>query len=135
MQKIEQNIFRIFWATFLFTAALCSTSSNVYAFSCDMLVMNVDDARTKLRRAADETDFDSAKDYARRAKSALEDAAMSAMDCQCSMAHMEFDSAASYARRARDADTSDEFVDSLNRAIRAFNSALIALRACASGAR
>jgi hypothetical protein len=121
--------------TVLFSVALCLVSSDVCAVTCDMLVMNVDDARTKLRRAADETDFDSAKDYARRAKSALEDAAMSAMDCQCSMAHMEFDSAASYARRARDAGTSDEFVDSLNRAIRAFNSALIALRACASGFR
>ncbi len=126
---------RISLVTMLLSAALCLASSNVSAFSCDMLLMNVDDARTKLRRAADETDFDSAKDYARRAKNALEDAAMSAMDCQCGMAHMEFDTAASNARRARDADTPDEFVDSLNRAIRSFNSALNALRICASGSR
>lgn len=135
MQKIERQILRIFLATILLSAALCMASSDVCAVTCDMLVMNVDDARTKLRRAADETDFDSAKDYARRAKSALEDAAMSAMDCQCSMAHMELDTAASFARRARDADTVEEFIDSLNRAIRAFNAALSALRVCASGSR
>ncbi len=117
----------------LISMALCLAFSDAYGVTCDMLVMNVDDARTKLRRATNETDLDDAKDYARRAKSALDDAAMSAMDCQCHMAYMEFDTAASYARRARDADSAGEFVDSLNRAIRAFNSALDALRPCAAG--
>jgi hypothetical protein len=124
-----------FLATVLFGVAFCLASSDVCAVTCDMLGMNVDDARTKLRRASDETDLDAAKDYARRAKSALEDAAMSAMDCRCSMAHIEFETAASYARRASDAGTEEEFVDSLNRAIRAFNSALSALRACVSEVR
>jgi hypothetical protein len=100
-----------------------------------MLSMNVDDARTKLLRAARETDLEAAKDYARRATSALDDAAMSAMDCKCDMAYIEFDTAASRARRARNADSADEFVYSLNRAIRAFNSALDALRGCAAGLR
>lgn len=95
-----------------------------------MLTYAVDDARTKLKRAANETDFEDAKDYARRARSALDDAAMAAMDCKCDMAYMEFDSAATRARRARDADDPEEFVDSLNRAIRSFNSAIEALRAC-----
>jgi hypothetical protein len=124
-----------FLATVLFLVAFCLASSDVCAVTCDMLGMNVDDARTKLRRASDETDLDAAKDYARRAKSALEDAAMSAMDCRCSMAHIEFDNAASYARRARDAGTAEEFVSALNRAIDAFNSALNALRSCTSGFR
>jgi hypothetical protein len=124
-----------FLATVLLSVALCLASSDVCAFTCDMLVMNVDYARIQLRRAAGETDLDAAKDYARRAKNALTDAAMSAMDCRCSVAHIEFDIAASYARRARDADTAEEFVDSLNRAIRAFNSALRAVQACASGFR
>ena len=121
-----------FLTTVLILVMLCLATSNVYAVTCDMLVMNVDDARTKLRRAANETDFEAAKDYARRAKRALDDSAMSAMDCRCSMASMEFDTAASYARRARNADTADEFIDSLNRAIRSFNAALNALRACAT---
>jgi hypothetical protein len=111
---------------------LCVTSSNAFAVTCDMLRFNVDDARTKLRRAANETDFEAAKDYARRAKSSLEDAAMSAMDCGCDIAYMEFDTAATHARRARDANSPQEFVYSLNRAIRAFNSALDALRMCAT---
>ena len=119
----------------LISMALCLAFSDAYAVTCDMLVMNVDDARTKLRRAANETNLDAAKDYARRAKSALDDAAMSAMDCKCYKAHIEFDTAASHARRARDAYSAKEFVDSLNRAISAFNSALNALRACASGLR
>jgi len=95
-----------------------------------MLRFNVDDARTKLGRAANETDFEAAKDYARRAKNSLQGAAMSAMDCGCDMAVMEFDTAATHAKRARDADSPQEFIDSLNRAIRAFNSALDALRMC-----
>lgn len=100
------------------------------AFSCSMLSSAVDDARTKLKRAAEETDLEDAKDYARRAKSALESAAMAAMDCKCDMAYMEFGTAASRSRRARDADDPEEFADSLNRAIRAFNSAIEALRTC-----
>jgi len=87
-------------------------------------------AKVSRSRAAKETDFESAKDYARRAKSALDDAAMAAMDCKCDMAYSEFDTAASRARRARDADDVDEFDDSLNRSIRSFNSALEALRPC-----
>lgn len=108
---------------------------NAWATSCSMLSYTVDDARTKLRRAANQTDFEDAKDYARRAKSALDDAAMAAMDCKCDAAYSEFDTAASRARRARDADDPDEFVDSLNRAIRAFNSALGALGDCAGRRR
>ena len=117
------------------TLAFSLAPSSACATSCNMLSYSVDEARTELKRAANETDFESAKDYARRARSALDDAAMAAMDCKCDMAFMEFDTAASRARRARDADTVDELVDSLNRSIRSFNSALDALRFCASGTR
>jgi hypothetical protein len=95
-----------------------------------MLRYNVEEARSKLRRASYDTDFEAAKDDARRARSALEDAAMSAMSCECQLAYSEFDSAASRARRARDAYDPDEFVEYLNAAIRAFNSAIGALRTC-----
>ena len=100
-----------------------------------MLSYSVDDAHAKLKRAANETDFEAAKDYARRANSALDDAAMAAMDCRCDMAYSELDAAASRARRARNADTVEEFVESLNRSIRSFNSALDALRACTNARR
>lgn len=102
----------------------------VHALTCDMLSMNVGDARSALRKAARETDLDSAQDYARRAKNGLEDSAMSAMDCGCDTAYMEFDDAASHARRARDADEVHQFVHELDRAIRAFNFALDALQTC-----
>ena len=102
--------------------------SSAFPITCDMLGLNVDDARSNLRRAANETDFEVAKDYARRAKRSLDDAAMSAMDCGCDMAFVEFDTAATHAKRARDANTPPEFVDSLNRAIKAFNSAIEALQ-------
>jgi len=97
-----------------------------------MLSINVDEAHTNLQRAANETDLETAKDYARRAKNALDDSAMSAMDCQCTMAFSEFDTATSHARRASDAESAKEFVYSLNQAIRSFNSGLDALRVCAS---
>lgn len=100
-----------------------------------MLSYNVDDARSRLQSAARASDLDDGKDQARRAKSALEDASMSAMDCKCNTAYMEFDDASVRARRARDASDGQEFVDSLNRAIRAYNSALDAMRTCASQRR
>ena len=64
-------------------------SPSALASDCNMLSSNVDDARTRLKRATNETDFESAKNYARRVRSALEDAAMSAMDCKCNAAYNE----------------------------------------------
>lgn len=106
-------------------------SPSALASDCNMLSSNVDDARTRLKRATNETDFESAKNYAKRVKSALEDAAMSAMDCKCHAAYNEFTTAASYARWARDANDPEAFVDALNRAIGAFNAAIDALHNCA----
>ena len=101
------------------------------ASTCDMLTSSVDDARTKLRRAANESTLEDAKDQARRARNALDDAASAAQDCKCDTAYSEFDDAATRARRARDADNAEEFVENLNRSIRYFNSALEALKLCA----
>ena len=89
--------------------------SSALASTCSMLSYSVDDARTKLRRAATETELEDAKDQARRAKSALEDAASASMDCKCDLAYSEFDDAATRARRARDADDAEEFVEQINR--------------------
>ena len=100
------------------------------ATTCALLSYSVDDARSRLRRAANEDDLDNAKDHARRAKNALDDAAMAALDCQCTVAYSEFDDAARRARRARDADGAEDFADQLNRAIRSYNSAIQALRTC-----
>lgn len=116
----------------LFIVAALFTASHAVASNCGMLSSAVDETRARLKRAADETALEDAKDYARRAKSALDEAALAAMDCKCDTAYSEFDTAATRARRARDADTVEEFVDALNRSIRSFNSALNALRACAS---
>ena len=120
-----------------FWIALALTLSPVAGWtqSCDMISYNIDDARSRLQRAARASDLDEGRDQARRAKSALEDASMSAMDCKCDMAHMEFDDAATRARRARDASDGREFVENLNRAIKSYNSALDAVRVCASGRR
>ncbi len=122
-----------FWFTF---ALLCTVSGLLplaaLAQPCSMLRTNVEEARSKLRRAANETDLEQAKDAARRARTALDDAAMSAQDCKCQMAWSEFDTAATRARRARDADDADDFVDNLNGSIRSFNSAIDAINMCAA---
>jgi hypothetical protein len=112
------------------TIVLMAAPTTVQAQSCDMLSMQIQDAQSALRRAAKEGDFDSAKDYAGRAKSALDDAAMSAISCNCLLAYMELDAAALRVRDARDAHSPQEFVDSLNRAIRACNNALMMLGNC-----
>ena len=111
----------------------CATGAQAQA--CSMLSSNVDEARSKLRRAANETNLEEAKDQARRARNALDDAAASSQDCGCEMAYGEFDDAATRARRARDAYDAPEFVDHLNQAIRLFNAALGQLRFCAATRR
>jgi len=76
--------------------------------------------------------LEDARNYARRARSALDDAASSARDCDCQSANSEFDDAATRARRARDSDNARDFSDNLNRSIRSFNDALDHLRSCAN---
>ena len=117
-----------------FSIALAFTLSPVACWSqtCSMLSYNIEDARTRLQRATKASDLDEGKDQARRAKSALEDASLSALDCKCTIAYSEFDDAATRARRARDASDGQEFADNLRRAIRSYNSALDAVRTCAS---
>lgn len=130
-----QSLFLFFGGKAALVLALMVFAPFAQSSNCSMLSYAVDDARTKLKRAANETYFEGARDYARRAKSALDDASMAAMDCRCDIAQMEFDSAATRARRARDADDPEEFADSLNRSIRSFNSAIEALRTCSRGRR
>ncbi len=121
--------------SFWIASALALAPLAGWAQNCSMLSYNVDDARSRLQRAAKASDLDEGRDQARRAKSALEDASMSAMDCRCDMAHMEFDDAAARARRARDASDGQEFVEYLNRVIKSYNAALDAVRMCASERR
>ena len=130
-----KNLSRNVFAIVLISVTLNASSPIAQSFSCDMLSSNLDDARTKLKRAANETDFDSAKHYARRAKSALEDAAYSARDCGCDYAANELDAAAMKARRARDADDPGEFTEALNKTIKYYNSGLEALQKCVSHRR
>lgn len=85
-----------------------------------------------LRRAANEKGFEEAKNQALRAKNALDEAALSSLNCHCKAAHYEFDTAALRARRARDANSPNEYVDSLDAAIRAFNNAIGELHSCAA---
>ena len=116
----------------LFVCALGLVPGAAHAQGCGRLVASVDDARTLLLRAANEPAFEVAKSQALRAKNALDDAALSSMDCQCKAAYAEFDTAALRARRARDAYSPNEYVNSLDAAIRAFNSAIGELKSCAA---
>lgn len=122
-------------AAFLIALALCAVfapPSSALAYGCEMLSSYVDDAETNLRRATRATDLDDARSYARRAKSALEDASLAAMDCECVQAYSEFDTAATHARRARDADDTDELIYELKRTIRSYNDGIDALQMCAA---
>ena len=121
--KILTNCFAV--ASFIIIA-----NSEGHASNCEMLDHAVDESRTQLKRASDEDNFNSAKDYMRRARNALDDASMGAMDCRCITAQIEFDDSATYAKRARDASSPKEFNNLLNRSIGSFNSALHALRTC-----
>lgn len=110
-------------------------SIEAMAQACSNLSGSIDDARTQLSRARNSRTLSDAKDYARRAKSELEDAESAANDCNCPAAASDFDDSARHARRARDADSTREFSEELNRAIRDFNSALDSLRQCGRSGR
>ena len=116
----------------LFVCALGIVPAAAGAQGCANLAASVDDARKLLLRAANEPAFEAAKNRALRAKNALDDAAVSSMDCQCKGAYSEFDTAALRARRARDADSPNEYIESLEAAIRAFNIAVGELKSCAA---
>ncbi|MFL6573573.1 MAG: hypothetical protein ACJ8G4_17570 [Burkholderiales bacterium] len=122
----------VFAGAALFVCALGCVPGIAGAQSCGSLAASVDDARKLLLRAANEPAFGAAKNRALRAKNALDDAAVSSMDCQCKGAYSEFDTAALRARRARDADSPNEYIESLEAAIRAFNSAIGELKSCAA---
>src|SRR3954447_7085189 len=86
----------------LFVCALAGAApAAAGAQGCAGLGASVDDARKLLLRAANEPAFEAAKKEALRAKNALDDAAVSSMDCQCKGAYSEFDTAALRAQRAR----------------------------------
>src|SRR3954447_13250344 len=117
----------------LFVCALAGAApAAAGAQGCAGLGASVDDARKLLLRAANEPAFEAAKNRALRAKNALDDAAVSSMDCQCKGAYAEFDTAALRARRARNADSPNEYIESLEAAIRAFNSPVGDLKSCAA---
>ncbi len=112
------------------TVALTGFVDNVAAQSCNSLSSYVEDARDYLRKAQRDSNLNSAKEYARRAKGELEDAETAANSCRCGNAASDFDDAARHARRARDASSSEEFADELRRSVRDFNSALDNLKGC-----
>ena len=118
-------------AVIIFSIAASVTPNATSAQSCSGLRSYIEDARSNLNRAGRASDFDSAKNYARRAKNDLEEAETAANSCRCGSSASEFDDAARHARRARDADTPDDFADELRRAIRDFNAALGNLQRCA----
>lgn len=90
----------------------------------------LEDARSMLERIAKSGDFEEAKDNARRARNALDDAAMAASDINCPSAYSELDDAATKTRRARDADDVEDFSDNIRRAIRSYNDAVRYLKQC-----
>jgi len=102
----------------------------VSAYSCEMLSSSIDDSRRWLKRAAEETDLDAAKDYMRKAKNSLEETASALRDCGCDFAASEFDDASTKARRARDATDVEDFSYQFDRAVKAYNAGLEAISSC-----
>lgn len=114
----------------LLTSILLMISQVTFAVTCNMLAFNIDDVRTQLRRASNESDFEYAKDYARKARSAFDDASMSAMDCGCLNLQFELDDGSTASRRARDASDYGDFAYNLKKAISSYNSSLELAKSC-----
>lgn len=114
----------------LLILSLLLISQVSFAISCDMLTYDIDDVKTRLRRAANETNLEDAKDYARKARSAFDDAAMGALDCGCINLQIELDDGSTASRRARDASDYREFTYNLNKAIRSYNNSIELVKSC-----
>ena len=84
----------------------------------------------QLSRAVDETNFEEAKDYARKAKNSLDLASMTAMDCGCGNLGIELNKTIVLARRARDASDIREFTKNINSAVTIYNSSLNLAKTC-----
>ena len=78
----------------LLATGTLATPVEVEASMCDMLSYHLDEVETNLRRASQADNLDDGNTYARRASNALDDAALAAVDCDCSLAYMELDTAA-----------------------------------------
>jgi len=121
-------------AALLATSLFLMTASTPALARCEwpLVRMAVDEGNTAVRRIKTASSLDEAQTYARRFQSAMEDAAMQMLMCECILVQSEFDDAETYSRRAKNASDGDDFVHQMNRAIRSFNAAVdaINMRVC-----
>jgi citrate lyase beta subunit len=129
MTRLDQQALIMIVLAALTALTLCH-ATEAAASSCSQLRYELEDAHSKLRYAANESDLDQARDYARRARNTLDDAANAARDCGCDAGYTELDNSSTYARRARDTSDGSDFAYQLNRAVRAYNDGVDALRDC-----
>lgn len=112
--------------------SLILTSGIAAAQSCSNVSQTVDEARAKLLKARDAKDLNAAKELARIAKTAIDDAETAASSCRCTNAANDFSDAAIHVRRSREAGSLKDFSASLAKGIDGFNAALQSMRVCAS---
>ena len=110
---------------------LSISATTAFAYDCSNLSSDLDDAQRHLKRAAQESNLDRAKDHMRKARYSLDDVASDARDCGCDSAASEFDSASTYARRARDASDARDFNYQFGRTAKAYNYGIDAIDQCA----
>ena len=91
---------RFFCRQTLFLLTLVFFASLSHAANCDDAMSAADDAYTYARRGYRASDLDNLHYYARKAKSAAQDAYSYASSCGCYNAASEADDSERYARRA-----------------------------------
>ena len=123
-KPFNTKIFKQFALVLLLAQAL------VVQANCSRVASEADDAYTYSRRALRETDFDSAKNYMRRAKNSADDANSLASACRCSNVKNYTDDAYTYARRGYNSSDLSELLGYAKRAMNAAESAMDAARAC-----
>ena len=113
-----------------FIGILAVLSPAVVSADCRSAISNGDDAYSYSQKAYYEDSLVDAQNYARKAKTAAEDATSAAQNCKCNKAASDFDDAAMYSRRANNAGGLSELRDNARRAMRAVEYGLTAVGNC-----
>lgn len=121
---ISMRMVGIIFALFLFYSPV------VVLAECSDAASNGDDTYRYAKKAYNETSFNDAQDYARKAKNAADDAKSAAEDCNCDEAASNFDDAYTYARRAYNSDNFTELRDYARKAMRAADAGKDAAENC-----
>jgi hypothetical protein len=97
---------------------------------CGAVATNMNNARSYLNQAANETELEKGREYVGQAITYLNEAQTMSGLCECPSLHAQIARAAQYTQQANSMDSVSQFSKYLTKAISSFNDALEAFKSC-----